>query len=314
MTLSKPPYPATEPLGSGVDRAIAFGGGGEWFTGFCLAYIHTLAENGIDLADADLTVGTSAGSAVGAIVTSGHLGPMHDQWRRLAAHPEVLAAKVKVDKPVPSRARALQVMADATSTDVDTVRDIGRAAMAAHNEPVADYIASVHELLGGITQWPAPHHTTAVDCFTGERLIVGPDSGIPIEVAVSASSSLPGENGPTWLDDCYAMDGGVSPSSTHADLLVGARHVIIFTLMSLTAEKVAHLGHTPFGLAEKSHPGNANAEKEMIEKAGGSALVVAGNPPAGIDFMDPYQLADAMNRGAARAVDDLDAVRQVWND
>ena len=63
MTLSKPPYPATEPLGSGVDRAIALGGGGEWFTGFCLAYIHTLAENGIDLADADLTVGTSAGSA-----------------------------------------------------------------------------------------------------------------------------------------------------------------------------------------------------------------------------------------------------------
>ncbi len=57
-------------------------------------------------------------------------------------------------------------------TDADTVREIGRAAMAARNEPVADYITSVHELLDGITQWPAPHHTTAVDCFTGERLIV----------------------------------------------------------------------------------------------------------------------------------------------
>ena len=110
------------------------------------------------------------------------------------------------------------------------------------------------------------------------------------------------------------MDGGVSKSSTHADILVGAKRVIIFTLMNLTAEEVAQLPKGPFGLAEKTHPGNAHAEAAMIEAAGGKAFVVAGNPPAGTNFMDATLLKDAMSRGAAQALVDLPAVKAVWND
>lgn len=55
------------------------------------------------------------------------------------------------------------------------------------------------------------------------------DSGIDIATACAASSSLPGVNGPVWLGDHYCMDGGVSPSSTHSDILAGAQRVIIFS-------------------------------------------------------------------------------------
>ena len=107
------------------------------------------------------------------------------------------------------------------------------------------------------------------------------------------------------------MDGGVSHSSTHADVLVGARRVVIFTLMSLTAEEVVAMPKTPFCLSEKSHPGNANAEADMIRQACGSAFVVVGDPPAGIDFMAPTLLADAMARGAAQAESDAPALAAV---
>ncbi|MGV1033708.1 MAG: patatin-like phospholipase family protein [Microbacteriaceae bacterium] len=314
MTVASIPYPAPQPLGTGVDRAIAFGGGGEWFTAWCLSYIHTLHEHGVDLSTAELTIGTSAGSVASAIVTAGVAEQAFAQWQQIAAHPEVLAEAVKVADPVPSQLRALGVIADATDTEPDTIREIGRAAMAAKNMPVADYEASITKMLGGMSAWPSPaYHTTAVDCYTGERLVADQNSGVTLAEAIAASSSLPGTSGPTWLGDRITMDGGVSHSSTHADVLVGAKRVIIFTLMSLTPEQVAAMPKTPFGMAEKAHPGNANTEKAMIEAAGGKALVVVGNPPAGINFMDPTLLTDAMARGAAQALADLDAVTEIWN-
>lgn len=307
-------YPSDAPLGIGKERAIAFGGGGEWFVAWCLAYIHTLKENGVDLSNADVTIGTSAGSATSALLTAGVAEQSFTQWSHIAEHPEVLADAVKVDAPSPSRLRALSALSDATDTDPETVREIGRAAMAAKNQPEDEYLASVTQLLGGMTKWPSPaFHTSAVDCFTGERLIVDQDSGVTLAEAVGASTSLPGTGGPIWLGDSVAMDGGVSKSSTHADILVGAKRVIIFTLMSLTAEQVATMPKGPFGLAEKTHPGNAQAEAMMIENAGGKALVVAGNPPPGTNFMDPHLLKDAMSKGAAQAIIDLPEVAALWN-
>lgn len=314
MTDIAVPYPSPTPLGAGVERAIAFGGGGEWFTAWTLAYIHALHEGGVDLGRAELTIGTSAGSAASALVVAGAAEPAYAQWAQIAAHPEVLAAMVSSDSPSPSRQRALDALANATDTEPDTIRELGRAAMAAKNQPAAEYQAAATQLLGGMTAWPgAAYHATAVDCFTGERLIISADSGASLAEAVAASTSLPGSGGPTWIGERLTMDGGVSHSSTHADILVGAKRVIIFTLMSLTAEQAASLPKTPFGLAEKAHPGNAHAEAAMIEAAGGHAFVVVGNPPPGISYMDPTQLADAMAAGAAQAAADLPAIAALWN-
>lgn len=315
MPATPTPYPSQSPLGAGKERAIAFGGGGEWFVAWGLAYIKTLKDNGVDLSNADLTVGTSAGSATSAFLTAGIAEQAFEQWTQLAAHPEILEGAVKVSTPSPSRLRALGVLSNATDTEPDTVREIGRVAMAAKNQPEAEYLASATQLLGGMTAWPSPvFHTTAVDCYTGDRLVVDKDSGVTLASAVGASTSLPGTGGPIWLDDTLCMDGGISKSSTHADILVGAKRVLIFSLMTLTAEEAAQLPKGPFGLAEKTHPGNANAEAAMIEAAGGKAFVISGNPPAGINFMDATLLSDAMARGAAQALVDLPQVKSLWND
>ena len=51
-------------------RALVLGGGGVTGVAWELGILHGLAEAGVDLTDADLVVGTSAGSVVAAQITS----------------------------------------------------------------------------------------------------------------------------------------------------------------------------------------------------------------------------------------------------
>lgn len=108
MPVAPVPFPAPSPLGSGKERAIAFGGGGEWFTAFCLAYVDELLAGGVDLSRADLTVGTSAGSAMGSYLTAGIAPQAAAHWREIGEHPETLAQQVKASAPTPSQVRALK--------------------------------------------------------------------------------------------------------------------------------------------------------------------------------------------------------------
>lgn len=172
-----------------------------------------------------------------------------------------------------SQQRASDLLAEAQSTDRETVIEIGRAAMASRNTPVDDYERSLRLMLGR-GDWPsAGHHVIAIDCYTGERVVIDHESGIPIATACAASSSLPGVNGPVWIDDRYCMDGGIGTSSTHSDLLAGTERA----------------------------------------SAGTRTLLVAANPDPGIDFMDPARLAGAIEDGRARASSMIGDLGAVWH-
>jgi NTE family protein len=165
----------------------------------------------------------------------------------------------------------------------------------------------------GHGDWPSPaHHVTAVDCYTGERVLIDHESGVPIATACAASSSLPGLNGPVWIGDRLCMDGGVSTSSTHADLLTGVERAVVFSMMSLTAEEAAERAGS-FGFAERIHPGTAREEVDTLTAAGVRTILVAANPDPGTDFMDPTQLATAIEGGAARASSMIEDLAAVWH-
>jgi NTE family protein len=204
------------------------------------------------------------------------------------------------------------VLAEAKSTDRETIVEIGRAAMASRNPSVKRYERSLQVMLGH-EDWPSPvHHVTAVDCYTGERIVIDHGSGVPIATACGASSSLPGINGPVWIGDRYCMDGGIGTSSTHADLLAGAERAAIFSMMSLTpAEAEEWTGS--FGFAERLHPGTAQREADELTAAGTRTLLIAANPDPGTDFMDPGQLAGAIESGATRATSTIDDLAAVWD-
>jgi NTE family protein len=302
-----------EAPGSGKRRAIAFGGGGEWFVAWTLSFLSTARKEGVDLGSADLTVGTSAGSLVGAFLTSERLWRGATEMGFLASHPALLARMVRTGDDHPSQARAAKLLAGAESTDRETVVEIGRAAMAARNPPLDGYERSLRLMLGH-GDWPSPaHHVTAVDCYTGERLVIDAGSGVPIATACAASSSLPGVNGPVWIGDRLCMDGGVGTSSTHADLLAGAERAVVFSMMSLTPEEAAARSGG-FGFAERLHPGTARRETEALAAAGARTLLVAANPGPEVDFMDPAGLAAAIEDGATRARATIADLAAVWND
>ena len=302
------PIPATSPLGTGKKRAIAFGGGGEWFTFWTLAYCMQAKRQGVDLENVDLTIGTSAGSIVGSFVSSATVDAAYARLAPIAADPDILVRLVPTESGAPSRQRATEVLAKSTSTDYQSLLEIGRAAMAAHNTAVPNYTAALTKLLGGAA-WPSPkHHTTAIDCYTTELVVVSSDSGIDIATACAASSALPGVNGPVWLGDHYCMDGGVSPSSTHSDILAGAQRVIIFSLFSAPPKAGS------FGLAMRVNPNEIHEEVSYLESAGSKVKLICADPAEGTNFMDPAQLADAMALGTARAQDDIADLRSFWGD
>jgi NTE family protein len=301
------PIPATAPLGAGKKRAIAFGGGGEWFVCWLLGYCVAAKAGGVDLQEADLTIGTSAGSIMGSYVSAGIVAEAFATLSHLAANPETMAQLVVTDTGAASQRRAIQFSSAATSTDIASIREIGRAAMAAQNAPVAGYVAALRQLLGA-GAWPSPKHlVTAVDCYTGELVVVASDSGIDIATACAASSALPGVNGPVWLADHLCMDGGISPSSTHSDILAGAGRVLIFSMMSKPPKSGS------FGLTIRINPTEIHDEVAYLEAQGSHVMLVCADPAEGIDFMDPGQLKNALALGAARAERDIAGLTAFWN-
>jgi hypothetical protein len=78
------------------------------------------------------------------------------------------------------------------------------------------------------------------------------------------------------------MDGGISPSSTHSDVLAGAERVLIFSMMSRPPESGS------FGLTMRTNPDEIHH--------------------------DPAQLENALALGAARAETDIADLTSFWND
>lgn len=298
------------PIGAGASRAVALGGGGEWFIAWMLGYAEGLLQSGVDLAKADVTIGTSAGSLVGAAIKGGRLAEFTGALRQLGADPAMANKVLNISEGAPSQARARTVMGDTDEITPATLQQIGRAAMAAHNAPDDKYIGSVEGILG-LTDWPAGHHTTATDCYTGESLIASSDSGVTIAEACAASSSLPGVNGPTWLGDRLCMDGGVSSSSTHAQMLEGAKSVLIIAMFDFKANPPQHVNPS-FGIAERVDPGTAEREAAYLRSKGSTVHVAIANPDPTTDFMDAATIGPAIADGTARGKADAPALAALW--
>lgn len=298
-------------LGAGAKTAVAFGGGGEWFVAWMLGYASALKDSGVDLAAADVTVGTSAGAIVGAAIKGGRLSELTATFEQMGANPAAANSALHITLGAPSQDRAQQVMGATTQINTLALQEIGRAAMAAHNSPADDYIDALDHLMG-LSAWPTGHHTTATDCYTGEPLVVdGTTNDVTIAQAAAASSSLPGANGPTWLGDRLCMDGGVSHSSTHATLLRGADFVLIIGMFDFAANPPQHV-NPAFGIAERIAPGTAEREASQLRTAGSAVHVAIANPDPQTNFMDPSTIPAAIAAGRRRGLADAPTIAQHW--
>lgn len=288
--------------GAGKDRALVLGGGGEYFAAWMMGFMQGLEVSGVPTEQPEVIVGTSAGSLVGSVIAGGHLRRLTREFEFFGEFPKLLSALVAVPSPNPSQLRAIELCRRATDARVLTIQGIGRGAMAAKNPEVAK-LQKMIGLLTGDTEWPDPKfHAVTIDCYTGERLVISSTSRIPVTHAVSASMSLPGIFGPTWVGDRLCMDGGMSASSTHSDLVVGARRAVVISLTD---------GVTPGSPRFSNIPNDLQRELKYVESKGTKTLLIAANPGK-VDLISPDDIAAALKAGHERGVKESAAIKAFW--
>jgi NTE family protein len=310
------PIPYAPPPGAGKDRGLVLGGGGIYLVSWMMGYFHALKQNGVDLARADIVVGTSAGSIAGAVLAGGRLWRLTGELNFFADFPKLFADLVPAVEANESQQRARALSVAARDASPATIAAIGRAAMAARNPDNSErYARALSRLIGerpSSSHWPSPAlHTTANDCYTGERLVVGESAGIAAQAACAASSSLPGAMGPTWLKDRLCMDGGICQTSTHGDVVAGTKRALILSLTDGGPEAVAQ------GLRTSGMPNTLAQEIRDLETGGTrTMLVVAGLLPGTTrvdNIMDPKWIAPLLKWGHERGEADAARVKAFWN-
>jgi NTE family protein len=208
-----------------VKRALVLAGGGVAGIAWELGVLRGLQDADPGLADrviaADLIVGTSAGSAVAAQITSGT--PLADLYDRQL---DEASAEIEVELDMEALlARFTAATAGVTSLD-EARRKIG--ALALETETVAEEprLAAVGARLPAPT-WPdRAVLLPAVDAETGETVVFTRDSGVSLVDAVAASCAVPGIWPPVTINGRRYIDGGVR-SITSADLAAGSDRVLV---------------------------------------------------------------------------------------
>ena len=305
------PIPYMPPLGAGLERGLVLGGGGAYLVSWMIGYFDALKKNGIDVADADIIVGTSAGSVVGASLAGGHLWRLSAELDFLGKFPKMFAELIPTMAPNPSQVRARNAADSATDADPATIQAIGRAAMAALNPAgPSDYFDTVKHLIGE-EKWPSPKlHTTANDCYTGERIVVSAEDGIEINHACAASSSLPGSMGPTWLKDRLCMDGGICQTSTHCDVVTGVRKALVVSLTDGSADA------NKIGLRTSGLPNTLQQEVAEIKAAGTEVVLKVVGLLPGVthvdSIMDPKWIEPCLKNGGERGLADVAEMKAFW--
>ena len=218
------------------ERALVLGGGGAAGNAWEIGVVAGLFAAGLDVTEADLIIGTSAGATAAAQITS-------------ATRPDELLASILAAAPPPRTGpagpgrgrvpdRPLADLLEQTSGIIAAAADAadmrrrmgaaaldmdaapGGAAQAQRRATVAARLPSQH--------WPQrPMLIVAVDAHTGEPVVFDRHSGVDLVDAVTASCAGPGVP-PHSIGGSRYIDGGYR-SNENADLAAGYARVLVLS-------------------------------------------------------------------------------------
>ncbi|MCB5168671.1 patatin-like phospholipase family protein [Streptomyces bambusae] len=264
--------------------ALVLGGGGLTGVGWEAGMLHGLAEAGVDLSTADLVIGTSAGSVIGAQLTSGLLTLPELYERQLGDASGETPARLG---PGLLARHALAMLREREPRAYR--RRVGAFALAADTGAEADRRRVLAARLVS-HDWPDRRLlVTAVDALTGELRAFGRSDGAGLVDAVAASCAVPGVWPPVTIGGRRFIDGGVR-SATNADLAGGCERVVIL------APVAAGAGVLP----------SARRQAERLRAGGASVLLLtpdkASRAAFGRNVLDPARRAPAAVAGRAQSL------------
>lgn len=276
--------------------ALVLGGGGITGIAWEIGLVAGLADAGVDLSGADLVVGTSAGSVVGAQLTSGaELVAMYE--RQLAPATGEKAARL-------NRATLAQfgwAMLRSRGKDAEFRRRIGALALAAEKAGVTPPEQERLDVIGArlvSREWPERKLVvTAVDAGTGEFRTFDRDSGVPLVSAVAASCAVPGVYPPVTIDGRRYVDGGMR-SAANADLAEGYDRLVVLAPIPRGFGPMASVDAQVTGMVSRV---------AVVSPDKGSRTAIGRN------VLDPAARAPSAKAGRAQAAALAERIADVWN-
>ena len=198
-------------------QAVVLGGGGPTGYAWEIGMLKGLRDAGLDLTQADLVIGTAAGSVAAAQLRSGQA--LDTFYGALLDPPTITSPLDPARIDLPYYQEIGRMWQGVATTPGLRIEIGGRALAAPRVFSEEEYVQRAVARLG-VLDWPLqPLQISAVDVLDGTRRLIDRTQGVPIEWAVAASSALPGVSAPITLGDRRYMDGSVA--GTPADAVTG---------------------------------------------------------------------------------------------
>ena len=219
------------------ERALVLGGGGSAGNAWEIGVIAGLFDAGLDVTEADLIIGTSAGSTAAAQITSA-TQPTELLANILAAAPQPRTGPVGTDRgrapnrPAADHMEKTSEIIGAAEDAADMRRRMGAAALepdaASGSSGQTQRRATVAARLPS-QHWPQrPMLIVAVDAHTGEPVVFDRHSGVGLVDAVAASCATGFGVPPYSIGDSRYIDGGYR-ADANADLADGYGRVLVLS-------------------------------------------------------------------------------------
>jgi NTE family protein len=232
----QPQVDATRRVRAAGERAVVLHGGGSAGNAWEIGVVAGLFDAGLDVTDADLIIGTSAGSTAAAQITSAALTELLAAI--LSAAPQQRTGPVGPDGgrvPIGPAANHMEITSRIIAAAEDAT-DMRRRMGAAALEMDAASDGS------GQTRWRAtvtarlpsqcwPERTmliTAVDAHSGEPVVFDRHSGVDLVDAVAASTANGFGVPPYSIGGNRYIDGGYRRNE-NADLAAGYERVLVLS-------------------------------------------------------------------------------------
>jgi NTE family protein len=288
-----------------MSRALVLGGGGPVGIAWEAGVAAGLRAAGVDVAEADFIIGTSAGSVVGAQLALGR--DPHDIVGRLRRSgdakgaPKPLGARGATSEQMQKLMAAFTELFTSDAPAEERRAGIGRFALDAQTVPEDAFLDTFRYLAGA--GWPKRFACTAVDALTGSFVVWDERSDADLVRAVASSCSVPGIFPPITIGGRRYIDGGMR-SATNADLADGHDTVLIFSM--LTGARATSMLASGF-----------DEELGKLRANGASVEVVAPDEEAGEqigpNLMDPAVAPAAAEAGVRQGGRAAERVRALWS-
>lgn len=291
------------------ERALVLGGGGATGNAWLIGVIAGLFDAGLDVTDADLIVGTSAGSTAAAQITAASptklfadIGSGAPPQRSAPVNAERKHARVG---PPPNDLDRTSRIIIAAADPADMRRKLGAAALEMHASSDASAQAQRRAAVAArlpSQEWPDRLMLiTAVDAHTGEPVVFDRHCGVDLVDAVAASTA----GGFAYdIGDKRYIDGGYR-ADVNADLAAGYARVLIVAPLGERTRKQLQWGLHLTAQAAELRAGGSKVETIFPDSSSLEAM--------GSDLMDVSRRVPSARTGYDQGRARAEQLKEFWH-